>query len=58
MNSVDQTLDQLDTTLDRAEELIRELPLSDARKRQLVSVLYELWAEVEGDMDLRPADFG
>jgi hypothetical protein len=58
MNSVDQTLDQLDTTLDRAEELIRELPLSDARKRQLVSVLYDLWAEVEGDMDLRPADFG
>ena len=57
MNSVDQTLTQLDNTLDRVEELIRELPISDARRRQLVSVVYDLWLEVEGDMELRPADF-
>jgi hypothetical protein len=58
MKTVDQTLEQLDNTLDRVEELIRELPISDARKRQLASMVYDLWMEVEGDMELRPADFG
>ena len=55
--NTNQTLAQLDSTLDTVEELIRALPLSDARKRQLVSVVYDLWAEVENDMELRPADF-
>lgn len=57
MKTVDQTLDELDNTLDTVEELIRELPLSNARKNQLVSVVYDLWMQVEHDMELRPADF-
>ena len=57
MKTVDQTLEQLDNTLDTVEELIRELPLSNARKNQLVSVVYDLWVQVEHDMELRPADF-
>lgn len=54
MKTVDQTLEQLDNTLDTVEELIRELPISDARKKQLVSVVYDLWMEVEHDMELQP----
>lgn len=57
MNTVDLTLEQLDNTLDRVDELINELPLSNERKRQLISTVYELWLEVEHDMELRPADF-
>ena len=57
MKTVDHVLEQLDNTLDTVEELIRELPLSDGRKKQLASMVYDLWLEVEHDMELRPADF-
>jgi leucyl aminopeptidase len=57
MKTVDQILEQLDTTLDTVDELINELPLSNERKRQLTSTVYDLWMEVEHDMELRPADF-
>jgi ribosome assembly protein YihI (activator of Der GTPase) len=57
MKTVDQTLEQLDNTLDRVDELLHELPLSNERKRQLTSMVYDLWMEVEHDMELRPADF-
>ena len=57
MKTVDQTLEQLDNTLDTVDELINELPLSNERKRQLTSMVYDLWMEVEHDMELRPADF-
>ena len=54
MKTVGQTLDQLNNTLDTVEELIYELPLSDARKKQLASVVYDLWMEVENDIELAP----
>ena len=57
MKTVDQTLEQLDNALDTVDELIHQLPLSDARKKQLTSMVYDLWMEVEHDMELRPADF-
>lgn len=57
MKTVDLTLEQLDNTLDRVDELLHELPLSNERKRQLTSMVYDLWMEVEHDMELRPADF-
>lgn len=57
MKTVDQTLEQLDNTLDRVDELLHQLPLSNERKHQLTSMVYDLWMEVEHDMELRPADF-
>ena len=57
MKTVDQTLEQLDNTLDTVDELLNQLPLSNERKRQLTSMVYDLWMEVEHDMELRPADF-
>jgi hypothetical protein len=57
MRTPDLVLETLDNTLDTVEELIRELPLSDARKKQLASMVYELWMEVEHDMELRPSDW-
>jgi len=57
MKTVDQTLEQLDNTLDTVEQLIHELPISADRHRQLTSMVYALWMEVEHDMELRPADF-
>ena len=57
MKTVDHVLEQLDNTLDRVDELINELPISNARKHQLTAMIYDLWMEVEHDMELRPADF-
>ena len=57
MKTVDQTLEQLDNTLDRVDELLHQLPLSNERKHQLTAMVYNLWMEVEHDMELRPADF-
>ena len=54
MKTVAHTLEQLNNTLDTVEELIYELPLSDARKKQLASVVYDLWMEVENDIELAP----
>jgi hypothetical protein len=58
MQTVDLTLEKLDNTLDIVDELINELPLSNERKHQLTSMVYNLWMEIEDDMELRPADFG
>ena len=57
MKTVDQTLEQLDNTLDLVDELINQLPISNERKHQLTSRIYDLWMEVEHDMELRPTDF-
>ena len=57
MKTVDQTLEQLDNTLDTVDELINELPLSNERKHQLTSMIYTLWMEIEDDMNMRPTDF-
>ena len=57
MLTVDQTLETLDNKLDEVDELIHQLPLSNERKRQLVSMVYDLWMEVEHDMELNPTDF-
>ena len=57
MKTVDQILDQLDNTLDTVDELIQELPLKPERKKQITSMVYDLWMEIEHDADLPPADF-
>lgn len=57
MKTVDQTLEQLDNILDTVDELINELPLSNERKHQLTSMIYDLWMEIEDDMNMRPTDF-
>ena len=57
MKTVDQTLEQLDNVLDTVDELINELPLSNERKHQLTSMIYDLWMEIEDDMNMRPTDF-
>jgi leucyl aminopeptidase len=47
MKTVDQTLEQLDTTLDTVDELLNELPLTREQKHALTSKVYDLWMDVE-----------
>jgi len=50
MKTVEQTLEQLDNTLDTVEELVRELPISEAAKSELVDRVYTFWMDVEEAM--------
>jgi len=50
-------LERLDNLLDDVDECIQQLPLKPERKRQLVSMVYELWMQVEDDVTVPTGDF-
>ena len=57
MKTIAHTLEQLDTTLDTVEELIRELPIPSDHKKRLCDQVYSLWMDVEESVELQPTDF-
>jgi hypothetical protein len=57
VDQTNQTLSKIDTMLDDVEELIRNLPLTEAQKQQLVSTCYGLWTDVEKQVEYN-AEFG
>jgi hypothetical protein len=57
MVDVANTLETLDNTLDRVEELIRELPIPEQHKKRLCDTVYDLWMDVEEAVEIIPADF-
>jgi len=56
MKTVAHTLEQLDNTLDTVEQLIHELPISNEGHRQLTSLVYELWMQVEATIEQKEVD--
>ena len=52
----EEVLEQLDAKLDEVEELIRDLPLKDVVKDALVDRLYDMWTEIEDNLDMTPTD--
>jgi len=46
------TLEQLDTTLDTVEELIRELPLSMKNEARLIDMLYAIYETAEASLEV------
>ena len=50
-------LERLDNLLDDVDECIQQLPFKPERKRQIASLVYDLWQQVEDDMETTPADF-
>ena len=51
MKTVAHTLEQLDTTLDTVEELIRELPLSMKNEARLIDMLYDMYETAEASLE-------
>lgn len=58
MRTTESIMEALDNKLDEVDELIMALPLPESVKKQLTSQVYELWMEVEEELDLYPTDFG
>lgn len=52
-----EVLEALDLKLDEVEDLIRQLPMKTVLKDQLVDRIYELWSEIEDNLDMTPVDF-
>jgi len=50
-------LERLDNLLDDVDECIQQLPIKPERKKQLASMVYTLWMEVEDDVSVTPGDF-
>jgi uncharacterized protein YoxC len=50
-------LERLDNLLDDVDECIHQLPIKAERKKQLTSMVYELWMQVEDDVSVTPGDF-
>ena len=57
MKDVANNLETLDNTLDRVEELIRDLPIQEDHKKRLCDTIFELWMDVEESVELLPTDF-
>ncbi len=53
----EDSLRELDSKLDEVDELISQLYLNPAVKKQLSARVYQLWEEVEGAVDLTPTDW-
>lgn len=56
MKTVAHTLEQLDTTLDTVEELIRELPLSTANENKCIDMLYAMFEMAEASVEAAPLE--
>jgi hypothetical protein len=56
MKTVAHTLEQLDTTLDTVEELIRGLPLSIANENKCIDMLYAMWEMAEASVENTPLE--
>lgn len=54
---VDEVLEELDAKLDEVDVLINRLPLKSAVKNKLIDAIYNLWEEIEDNMDMSPVDF-
>lgn len=58
MVTTESILEALDNKLDEVDELIMQLPVQESVKKKLTSRVYELWMEVEEEVELRATDFG
>jgi uncharacterized protein YacL (UPF0231 family) len=58
MVTTESILETLDNKLDEVDALIMQLPLQESVKKKLTSRVYELWMDVEEEIELRATDFG
>ena len=58
MVTTESILETLDNKLDEVDELIMQLPVQESVKKKLTSQVYELWMQVEEEIELRATDFG
>ncbi len=54
---VDTAIQEIDVKIDEIEELLVGLPIRPGQKRVIVQMLYDLYSEIEGAVELSAVDY-
>jgi hypothetical protein len=56
-SKVDEDIQAIDTKLDEIEELVIGLPIRPGQKRVITQMIYDLYSEIEGAVELSAVDY-
>lgn len=54
---VDTSIQEIDVKLDEIEELVIGLPIRPVQKRVITQMIYDLYSEIEGAVELSAVDY-
>lgn len=54
---VDTAIQEIDVKIDEIEELLIGLPIRPGQKKVIVQMLYDLYSEIEGAVELSAVDY-
>ena len=54
---VDTSIQEIDRKLDEIEELVIGLPIRPGQKRVITQMIYDLYSEIEGAVELSAVDY-
>ena len=54
---VDTSIQEIDAKLDEIEELVISLPIRPGQKRVITQMIYDLYTEIEGAVELSAVDY-
>ena len=57
LKEVDTAIQEIDIKLDEIEELLLGLPIRPGNKREIQRMIYELYSEIEGAVELSAVDY-
>lgn len=57
MSEIDIDIQTIDEKLDEIEEIVVGLPIRPGQKRVIVDMIYNLYTEIEGAVELSSADY-
>ena len=57
MSEVDTAIQEIDRKLDEIEELLIGLPIRPGQKAVIVNMIYDLYSEIEGAVELSAVDY-
>jgi hypothetical protein len=56
-SEVDTAIQDIDVKLDEIEELLMGLPIRPGQKKVIQTMIYDLYTEIEGAVELSSADY-
>ena len=57
IKEVDTTIQEIDNKLDEVEDLLLALPIRPGQKRVITQMIYDLYSEIEGAVELSAVDY-
>jgi hypothetical protein len=54
---VDESVQEIDNKLDDIEEIVAGLPIRPGQKRVITQMIYDLYTEIEGAVELSAVDY-